>query len=258
MEAHRKECPNEVVQCEYHNVGCKERMMHKRKREHEQEKMEEHLSLTKRRLTETYQKLTDTESQLASAIEQINTLMVVLHQTTGHTSHISSAVSVAKWWAKLTAMSMVIKGGDQLCPVIANVTEFSTKKTDKVKWYSDSFYSHDKGYKMCLRVDAVALTEATYMSVYLYLMKGPHDDELTWPLQGKFEVKLLNQIGDCEHHSKILAYDNHTKTSCRVIEGDRSGGWGFSMYFSHDNLQKATPTCQYLKDDCIFLQVSKL
>ncbi|XP_065883094.1 TNF receptor-associated factor 4-like [Dysidea avara] len=32
MEAHRKECPLEMVQCEYHNVGCVERMMRKRKR----------------------------------------------------------------------------------------------------------------------------------------------------------------------------------------------------------------------------------
>jgi len=27
MEAHRKVCPLEVVQCTYHNVGCEERMM---------------------------------------------------------------------------------------------------------------------------------------------------------------------------------------------------------------------------------------
>ena len=26
METHRKECPVEMVQCEYHNVGCKVRM----------------------------------------------------------------------------------------------------------------------------------------------------------------------------------------------------------------------------------------
>jgi len=32
MKAHRKECPHEMVQCDYHNVGWEERMMHKRKR----------------------------------------------------------------------------------------------------------------------------------------------------------------------------------------------------------------------------------
>ena len=54
MEAHSKECPLEMVQCEYHNVECEERMMRKRKREHEEEKMEQHLSFTKRRLTDNH------------------------------------------------------------------------------------------------------------------------------------------------------------------------------------------------------------
>ena len=32
MEAHRKECPFEMVQCEYHNVGCEEKMMRRLKK----------------------------------------------------------------------------------------------------------------------------------------------------------------------------------------------------------------------------------
>ena len=42
----------------------------------------------------------------------------------------------------------------------------------------------------------VTIRDTRCVSVSLYLMKGPHDDELTW---GKVEVKLLNQISDCEH-----------------------------------------------------------
>ena len=34
MEAHRKECSNEMVQCEYHNVGCDERLMRKDMEKH--------------------------------------------------------------------------------------------------------------------------------------------------------------------------------------------------------------------------------
>ena len=37
MAAHKKECPLGMVLCEYHNVGCEERMMHKSKKEHEKE-----------------------------------------------------------------------------------------------------------------------------------------------------------------------------------------------------------------------------
>ena len=46
---------------------------------------------------------------------------------------------------------------------------------------------------MCLRVHAAGNDKGTHLSVYLYLMKGPHDDELcNMATEGKFEIKLLN------------------------------------------------------------------
>ena len=94
-------------------------------------------------------------------------------------------------------------------------------------------------------------------------MKGPHDDELTWPLRGKFEIKLLNQISDSEHHSLTVTYDDRASdinaVVDRVTEGDRSeNGWGYHQYISNEDLNKITPTRQYLKDDCLFFQVTKL
>ncbi|XP_065900848.1 TNF receptor-associated factor 4-like [Dysidea avara] len=264
MEAHRKECPLEIVQCEYQNVGCEEWMIHKRKREHDQEKMEEHLSLTKRRLTDTQQELADTKSQLSNAVELMNALMVTLHQATGQTSprNAAATVSVAQWWVRLTALTTMFNSGDQACPVTMNITEFTRKKEKSVTWYSNSFFTHDMGYKVCLKVCATGNGDGkgTHMSVFLYLMKGPHDDELTWPLRETFEVKVLNQISDCEHYLVTLVYDDKCKddTAGRVIDGDRSRGWGHHKFISNEDLYKVTPTCQYLKDDCIFLQVSKL
>ena len=100
--------------------------------------------------------------------------------------------------------------------------------------------------------------KGTHLSVYLCLMKGPHDDELTWPLRGKFEIKLLNQISDSEHHSETMTYYDEDAVH-RVIESNRSDiGYGFSQYISNENLNNITPTCQYLKDDCLFFQVTKL
>ncbi|XP_065901399.1 TNF receptor-associated factor 4-like [Dysidea avara] len=279
MEAHRKECPLEIVQCEYHNVGCEERMRRKRKREHEEEKMEEHLLLTKCRLTNNHHELSftkaeltdiksqlaDTKSQLASTVEEVNTLKLVLHQALGHTGNISdvaSDISVTKRWTELTAMSMLMKSGSQACPVVVKMTGYSEKKNNEVQWYSDPFYSHDKGYKICLCVNPAGNGDGngTHLSMFLYLMKGPHDDELTWPLRGKFDVKLLNHISDCEHCSKTVIYDNQTPDvrAGRVTTGNRARGWGTSKLISNEDLHKVTPTTQYVKDDCIFLQVTKL
>ena len=47
MEAHRKECPLEMIQCEYYSVGCEIRMAHKDQEQHENENVREHLMMTK-------------------------------------------------------------------------------------------------------------------------------------------------------------------------------------------------------------------
>ena len=45
----------------------------------------------------------------------------------------------------------------------------------------------------------------------------------------------------------------------RVTVGNRSeNGWGWAQYISNKDLNKITPTRQYLKDDCLFFQVTKL
>ena len=75
MEAHRKECPLEMIQCEYHNVGCEERMMRKDLEQHNNNKMtRKHLSLTE-------SSLRDTKSQLDALFDQINILMILMYQS---------------------------------------------------------------------------------------------------------------------------------------------------------------------------------
>ena len=92
-------------------------------------------------------------------------------------------------------------------------------------------------------------------------MKGPYDDELSLPLRGTFEITLLNQISDSSHHSCPVTYDVETpdETAGRVIEGMKAAyGHGVPLFISDDDLFKNTSTCQHIKDDCIFIQVSKL
>ncbi|XP_065885284.1 TNF receptor-associated factor 4-like [Dysidea avara] len=284
MEAHKKECPLEMVQCEYHNVGCKERMMRKEVDKHEEENMKDHLSMTKLELNKT-------KDQLTSVIEHIG---IVVHQLqidhkqnlqnqpylprkpvrmemiqgstqlqpsviTQSTAISNTVISNAKWSVELLATTASCNTHDQVCPVIIKIHGLK----DATELYSNSFYTHGKGYKMCLSVDpdGDGDSKGTHMSVYLYLMKGPHDDMLTWPLRGKIELKLLNQISDCEHRSLTLAYNDNTTTevASQVTNDDRATtGWGYPQFISKVVLHRITPTCRYLKNDCIFLQVSKL
>jgi len=116
---------------------------------------------------------------------------------------------------------------------------------------------------MCVRVDASGHGDGkgTHLSVFLVLMKGPHDDELKWPLREKFEIKLFNQISDSQHHSITLPFDDDTRGNAdkRVTEGEKAKfAWGRDRFISNEDLYKTTPLHQSLKDDCLFIQVTKL
>ena len=252
MEGHRKECPLEMVKCEYHNVGCEERILRKRKKEHEVEKMEEHLLLTKLKLARTEDSLASTEARLGS-------LEVMVHRLINTTSSSNALIESSQWSSHLATMAK-IESITQICPVVVKTSSFSgySKKAGSL---SNPFYSYNKGYKMCMCVYPYGIGdgEGTHMSVFLYLVKGPHDDELTWPMKETFKVTLLNQISDCKHLSMTVMFDDSTPrgSACRVFV-DRSIGWGKAKFISKKELHKVTPTCQYLKDDCVFLKVSKI
>ena len=241
MEVHRKECPLEMIQCEYHEVGCEERMKRNDLEEHYSKKVHKHLAMTTRQLNDTKGALTLTQQQLKDTQDKITKL------------------ETSQWTFQL----MMSTSNYNVMPLTIKIQEFFNRKKRNTEWFSNSFCTGEKGYKMCLRVDAAGHGngKGTHLSVFLYLMKGPHDNKLTWPLRGKFELKLLNQISDCEHHSHTLLYGDHVPVEYtdKVIDGDRAnGGWGYAHFISHEDLHKATPMCQYLKDDCIFLKVGKL
>ena len=254
MEGHRKDCPLEMIQCEYHNVGCEITIARKDKDQHDHEKMKEHLIKTK--------------TTLSSALQRIHTMELLLYMTTSNpvarpTSNDMVLESSLRWSDKLHIMAMMSMPGDQKCPVILKMSDYNRQKTRKIVWYNNSFYTHNRGYKMCLRVDAAGngKYDGTHLSVFLYLMKGPHDDELTWPLREKIEINLLNHISDSEHHSDVLSYDICTTSTVidRVIKGEKaSEGWGNPQFISNEDLHKITSTCQYLKDDHLFFQITKL
>jgi len=284
MEAHRKECPLEMIQCEYHNVGCEAKMARKDQEKHKKEEVEEHLMMTMKKLATNEEQLTDTKLQLAdtaleladtkahlaNALQRISRLEASINLTAHRTvtSPTSSAAAiVSNWPDKLASMTEMFKLGDQICcPGLWKMSGFNETRKRRIEWYSDPFYTHNKGYKMCLCVFVAGYGdgEGTHLSVSLCVMKGPHDDELTWPLRGKFKIKLLNQISDSEHHSKILTYDDKTPddNARRVTESDKADGWGFHRFISNEDLHKTTKfrktntTCQYLKDNSIYFKIT--
>ena len=154
------------------------------------------------RLDNAQHELSDTKEQLAATSKQITnlTFLINAHLTTMNPTHMSANIT------SIHLDSMATAFGNQECPVTIKMLEYINKKKDNIDWYSGSFYTHNNGYKMCLNVcvGGDGNGEGTHLSVYLYLTKGPHDDNLKWLLKVKFIIKLLNQVSDNLHYQKSL------------------------------------------------------
>ena len=112
---------------------------------------------------------------------------------------------------------------------------------------------------MCLRVDANGAGNGagTHVSVYVYLMRGEHDDKLTWPFRGDITILLVNQNRDQDHVEYSVEFPAAVENvSHRVTVGERAKkGWGKHKFVSHTKLES---TKQYLKNDCMMFRLHYL
>ena len=101
MEAHRKECPLEMIQCEYHSVGCNVRTPRKRKRNHLEENMEKHLQMTTLKLSTTEDELFSTKMRISNLEKMVKQLV---RNSTG-----SGTVMIATDWTSHLETSKFIR-----------------------------------------------------------------------------------------------------------------------------------------------------
>jgi len=150
-----------------------------------------------------------------------------------------------------------------ILPVTLTVSNFTEKMKNKES-FSSPFFAFAEGYLMLVRVYAYGsgTGEGTHVSVYLHLMKGPHDDKLEqsghWPLRGTFTIELLNQLNDSNHYSHTLHFYHHLYSKCtnRVLEGVlANSGHGIEQFISHDTLLLHSNNA-YNKNDSLIFRIS--
>ena len=239
MGAHLRKCPLEMIQCEYHNVGCEVRMLRKRQREHDEENMEKHLRMTK-------VELTSAKSELVSTNNRLDNLEIMMRILTD-----SGTVSSIKPTCLLD---------EQTCPAIIKITNLNNfsefVNEENVDWIK-YFYSHERGYRMEMWINNFD----DRLEVALFVSVGLYDDDLQWPLRAKFQVTLLNQISDNEHVSVMLTYDNETDEECsmrRYVYDEDDGLSVHCTLISKRDIHNVTATRAYLRNDSIFLKVCKV
>ena len=117
IEEHRKVCPLEVVQCEYHDVGCDIKLARKDIDTHIKNQMATHLDLMRCYLTNTTEELRKTEKKLDTVEKDLEATKEMLDKTKS---------SYDKLHTRLTSAE-------------SQVTGFDTKADKKVKDIGSKF-----------------------------------------------------------------------------------------------------------------------
>uniref|UniRef100_A0A1X7VWS2 MATH domain-containing protein n=1 Tax=Amphimedon queenslandica TaxID=400682 RepID=A0A1X7VWS2_AMPQE len=141
------------------------------------------------------------------------------------------------------------------------ITHFFERIRLQNVFWSPSFYSSDRGYKMCLKVypAGTGLGENSHVSIYCVLMKGEYDNELKWPFTADVVVDILNWMHDSHHHRVVLKVneDSVHSSRTRVDQANELGhGWGNSKAIEFGSLfpTNSSPV-QYLLDDCMRIRI---
>ena len=143
-------------------------------------------------------------------------------------------------------------------PCIRTLYGYTAYKKTNRQWWSLPFYSRDKGYKLVLNVNANGdgSGKGTHLSLYVYLLKGDHDDQLQWPFNANITVQILNWSGDNSHREKTISHHRAPlKYRTRVTEGDIApGGMGYN-FISHSVLESITNDVKFITDNKICFRI---
>ena len=163
---------------------------------------------------------------------------------------------------KLESFVRAIESQVVVAPVEFILSDFEKHKNQDSVWISPAFYTHQRGYRMCLEVhtNGYGAGQGTHVSIYTTLMRGMYDSELKWPFRGAVTVQIVDQAGD-KQHKDVNIYDKYTPDAyaARVSDKERSLGWGFHQFFPHTSLSynAANKTC-YIQADSLRIQIAKV
>ena len=241
-------CPFSEVSCPLSYAGCNVRLTRKNMFGHLECEAIHHLLLQARKqsLLLASMKNLHTENEMLRSIigelrdekQQLEQRLTDLEARTG----VSQTTGNHTDRQPVKVVEFVMKGFEKL-------------KRERTAWYSSPFYTHTRGYKMCLQVNADGLGQGkgTHVSAYLHMMRGEFDDELRWPFRGQVTLQLVDQEEDRDHFRHTFHFTDATPIEVRERQKDRersSNGRGPSRFIPLDDLRP-----KFLKNDCLRFRI---
>ena len=174
---HVAKCDHVAVSCKYAVLGCTTQKKRGELEEHEDNEDSHHLDCAAKTVNELSAEIED----LKECVKQVDEEQLMV---------------LGDW------QSIVFK--------VEGVSDKGLKRP----FYSEPFYTHTKGYKLKITVET---DEVDYLSVYVEMLQGKHDNQLHWPFLGQITISLLNQIKDSSHHMCGLTLTKEKKQWLEVV-----------------------------------------
>ena len=247
------DCPFTVLPCGYNEAGCKVQLPRRDLEEHEND-LKLHLQVIMKyshvkitALQSEVQTITTTNLSLQSEVKKLTRANTTLQKKlTTATASLQS--DVEKFSSSLQNDLEILTGAVQKT---FRITGYRAKKEKNAVYQSPPFYTSSEGYRMCIRVylhgNYGGEDMGTHISVYAVLLKGDHDDKLSWAFVGEVTVTLLNQLENTNHYVQKIKIEQENKLTAGY-------GWGCAKFIAHSKL--TAKNTAYLKDDTLSFRVS--
>lgn len=251
-----EECPLHKIECEFSYAGCKAKVRRKDMPTHMSESFVKHLSMLSAVNKSLLQGLQQKEEQIAALKREKQVLRVEIAQLKA-----THAVEKRELESKVKSLEAKV---EPVCPFSFTMPNFEQHQQAADRWYSPFFYSHPKGYKMCIKVEAngIGIGKGSHISVSIHFAKGRYDRELQWPFKGSVIIRLLNQRADKMHYDVTIPFMDETPVNTRnivTVGSMATWGWGCHTFLPHEDLQYSVDeNREFLTNNCLQFTVMKV
>jgi len=263
-----------MVECDFNFAGCNEKLQRQEMEKHMEGNTQKHLALMASAMfkmgKEFEHKL---QVQRDDFQKQLHEKQLKIHENEAKILKLQKQLQSERLVQLLRIPSRVVNlEHGRTPPCYFTVPHFTQQREMNAWWCSPPIYTHQYGYKFCIRVATNGYRDGkdTHISLFFYAMRGEYDDNLAWPAKGTIAVELLNQHSDSNHHAVSInaQWPISTSTTNAWKMLDTGLGWKETSYccrvfsyrfIAHQDLEwNAQTETHYLKDNCLRLRLSKV
>jgi len=227
LQDHLASCLEQDITCTFSEMGCKEKMQRKFLQHHLESNIVQHQMLTcqafyvqQQQLRETKQELLEIKSRAGQTEYWIDGFQMMAEE-----------VKKNNWPLYLTVMNRLVTSMSQpVAPIIVSLPNILVSRAHYSE-HSLPFYTHPRGYKMCLSLHMPSCHHAyngsrRSITVHFCIVEGEFDDSVVWPFESIVTVTLLNNHKDESHEERVYGFTANRYSHDQAIKITNHGQTG--------------------------------